>query len=68
MSIGTNPERFVRVVADRQRVCSCICPVSHGRTDSICRGFVQPGEEMVLERRETLPDIIRCIPCAEASL
>ena len=55
--------RFAEEIADRRRVCCCICPALHGTVRAPCQGFIEPGETFVME---TMGDFrsARCLPCA----
>ena len=59
-------ERLTRVIAIRRRVCSCTCPVAHGRQTGVCQQFIDPGQPMMLEQVNAQLDVARCLPCTEA--
>ena len=59
-------ERFTKAIADRRRVCSCICPVAHGARTGVCQQFMEPGQPMMLERINDKLDVARCPSCIAA--
>jgi hypothetical protein len=59
-------ERFTEAIAERRRVCSCICPVAHGARTGVCQQFMEPGQPMMLERINDKLDVARCPSCIAA--
>jgi hypothetical protein len=59
-------ERFTEAIAERRRVCSCICPVAHGARTGVCQQFMEPGQPMMLERISDKLDVARCPSCIAA--
>jgi hypothetical protein len=58
-------ERFIEAVADRERVCCCICPAATPRHRDVCTRFIPEGGTVVLERVGE-HHAVRCMACAQA--
>jgi hypothetical protein len=57
-------DRFIEAIADRRRVCCCICPTTTPAHRNICALFVEAGLVIVLERVGDHYSA-RCLPCAQ---
>ena len=64
MTVSASEERFTALIADRERVCCCICPAVQPAHHGVCARFIQVGAVVVLERMGDHYSA-RCLPCAK---
>ena len=63
IAVAASEERFIEAIADRERVCCCICPAARPQHRDVCVRFIKAGGVLVLERVGQ-HYAARCLPCA----